>query len=290
MTTFQLSSSQIARANEVAANCLAFEEQQQFPLGIALVRHLYAGDPPDAVIDTLETFQNPDGGFGNGLEVDIQAPHSNPFAARLAMHILLHLRPRPAAPLIDRLATWLNASQHEDGDWHFSPEIYKAPLAPWFQGWTFPALNPACCIAGIGHALGLLTGPTLTRTAALFDEKSSLDEARTGEFYTVLPYVEYFRSIDHPEREDYLDAIAANIITTAEAGKYDDAGHFFDHALAAGPDLVTRIPPDLLSTFADRLLDEPLEDGGWPNPYGDAWRPISSALAVGTIHRLAHGV
>jgi hypothetical protein len=290
MTTFQLSATQIERARRIALNCLAFEEERQDPLGAAIVRHHWDNGSENDVLAALKAFQNDDGGFGNGLEVDIQASASNPFAARLAMQILLSLRQLPKDPLIDRLGTWVNAAQAEDGDWHFSPEIYEAPLAPWFQGWTFPNINPSCCVTGLGNALGFLSQKTIDRTARLFATQGSIDQARSGEFYEVLPYVEYFRSIDHRDRDTYLDALATNITETANKGKYADAGHFFDHALATGPDLVKRLPPDLLSAQADRLLEEPAEDGGWPNPYSEAWRPLASAMATITLAHLRDGV
>jgi hypothetical protein len=290
MQTFQLNAAQSEQARRVAVNCLAFEEERKYPLGTAIVRHHWNDGSSEDVLAALEAYQNNDGGFGNGLEVDIQASVSNPFAARLAMQILLSLRQPPKDPLVDRLGTWLNTTQAEDGDWHFAPEIYEAPLAPWFQGWTFPNINPACCITGLGNALGLLTPETVERTARLFGTQGSIDQARSGEFYEVLPYVEYFRSIDHPDRARYLDALAANTAETANNGTYADAGHFFDHALAAGPDLVRRLPPDLLSAQADRLLEEPAEDGGWPNPYSEAWRPLASAMATIALAHMRDGV
>jgi hypothetical protein len=287
---FTLSPEQVARAEKAAENCLRFEQSAEYPLGVALIEHHFGNGSAEAVVDALAAFQNRDGGFGKDLEVDIKSPVSNPFAARLAMDFLLGLRERPRHPLIDQLGDWLNANQSADGDWHFAPEVYEAELAPWFAAWTFPSLNPACCLAGLGNALGLLTRETLDRTARLYDEKASIEEARAGEFYNLLPYIDYFSSIDHPERDAYLDAIAENISTTAANGKYDDASHFLDQALGGGPDLVARIDPATLATYADRLLDEQSDDGGWPNPYSEPWRPLASANAIVHFAKLRNGV
>jgi hypothetical protein len=290
VATIALTSEQVARAEHAAERCLQFERNVDFPLGVVLVEHHFGNGSAEAVIDALAAFQNDDGGFGKGLEVDIKSPVSNPFAARLAMGILLSLRDRPGHPVFDRLEAWLNANQAEDGDWHFSPEVYEAELAPWFAGWTFPSLNPACCVAGLGNALGLLTKETLDRTARLFAAKGTVEEAGTAEFYNLLPYVEYFRSIYHPDRDAYLDAIAENITRTAANGKYDDASHFLDQALGGGPDLVARLDPATISTYVDRLLDEQADDGGWPNPYSEPWRPLASASAIVQLATLRNGI
>jgi hypothetical protein len=286
LTTFKFTPDQVERANTVAEAALRFEKSVGYPLGVAVVRHHFGDGTAQDVIAELKPFQNADGGFGNGLEVDIASHASNPFAARLAMSVLLSLREAPEDKLVTRLGEWLNSSQADDGDWHFSKEVREDSLAPWFAAWTFPSLNPSCCVTGLGHALGLLSDRTLARTAGLFEEMASPDEARTGEFYNVLPYIEYFSSIEHPGRDQYRDAISENI----NSSTYEDASHFFDHALGGGPDLVKRIDASVLSTWADRLLAEPAEDGGWPNPYSESWRPFATAGAVMTLAKLRDGV
>jgi hypothetical protein len=275
-----------ARVEGVAARGLAFLDDRRYALGSAWVRHLWHDGPADAVVDALAGYQNDDGGFGKGLEVDIKAPVSNPFAARLAMIVLLSLR-QPAepvrGPVTDGLDRWLTTTQHDDGDWHFAPEVYQHDLAPWFAGWTFPSLNPACDLAGLAARLGLGNEEMQARVRRLFDERASLEEARTGEFYNLLPYVEYLAGINHPARDSYLDALAANITATAERGGYADAGHFFEHAHGGGPDLLRRLPPTLIQSQTERLLAEPEEDGGWPSPYDPAWRPWATAGSLAVL-------
>lgn len=269
-----------------------FVEQAGFPLGVAMIDHAWSSGSPEVVIEHLAAFQNDDGGFGRGLEVDIGSPASNPFAARLAMSILLGLGVLPgnASDMTMALQQWLIANQADDGDWHFSRETRSGDLAPWFAGWTFPALNPACCLAGLANRLGIATPEMLERVARLFSDMASLDAARTGDFYNLLPYVEYTGGVEWEEREAYLDAIASNIAGSVSGGRYEDAGHFWEHVLGGGSDLVARLAVEMLSQQADRLLGEQGPDGGWPTPYNDAWRPLLTAQACCTLARLRDGI
>lgn len=271
------------RVHHVAARGLAFLDDHGYALGGAWVRHLWHDGPADAVIDALAAYQNDDGGFGKGLEVDIKAPVSNPFAARLAMQVLVSLNQPASGPVVDGLDRWLATTQHEDGDWHFAPEVLQHDLAPWFAGWTFPSLNPACDLAGFAARLNLGDGDMQARVRRLFDEKATMEEARTGEFYNLLPYVEYLAGVEHPQRDAYLDTLAATITATAERGDYADAGHFFDHAHGGGPDLLRRIPAPVIQSQTERLLDEPEADGGWPTPYDPAWRPWFTAANLAVL-------
>ncbi|MBA2277100.1 MAG: hypothetical protein H0W06_04990 [Chloroflexia bacterium] len=278
-----LSRQQADRAQQAVERGLAFLEAAEHGLATAWVRHLWHGGDVVAVAEALRRYQNDDGGFGKGLEVDIKAPVSNPFATRLAMSVLVSLESAITGPLIEGLAGWLVTSQDTDGDWHFAPEVYEHELAPWFAGWTFPSLNPACCLAGLAARLRLGNDEMRARVRRLFDERASLEEARTGEFYNILPYVEYLAGVEHPQRDAYLDALAESITSTTERGGYEDAGHFFEHVHGGGPDLARRVPADLIRAQTDRLLEEQHEDGGWPTPYDQAWRPWATASSLAVL-------
>lgn len=281
--TYVLSESQRKDARRAAGQGRQFLEGAGFQLGVAMIDHAWNGRSAESVVEQLGAFQNDDGGFGRGLEVDIESPASNPFAARLAMTILLGLENRRPTSLESNLQRWLVANQDEDGDWHFSSETKSGNLAPWFAGWTFPSLNPACCLAGLANRLGIAAPDMLERVSLLFAGKATLDEARTGDFYTLLPYAEYAGGVIWTDRDSYLETIAGNIVEGAKAGTYADAGHFWDHVLGGGPDVAARIPQEVLSQNADRLLTEQAPDGGWPTPYNDAWRPFFTARACVTL-------
>lgn len=288
--SFTLSSSQLERAEALVDPAHRFLHDAGYPLGVAIVRYLWRDGPADDIIAALSAYQNTDGGFGNGLEVDIKAPVSNPFAARLAMQAMRLVDLDVSAAMRARLLTWLTDTQAEDGDWHFAPDVYDAPLSPWFAAWEFPSLNPACCVVGNAIPLEIATETMRSRVARLFAAKASRDDASSGDFYTMLPYVEYVGVEDVPERDAWLASLAEGIVRADEQGAYADAGHFFDHALVAGPALARRLPREMLIRWTDRLLGEPQEDGGWPTPYDPAWRPWFTTTALMTLARLRDGV
>jgi len=290
VTGIRLNDEQRLRAEAAVEHALAFLEAQNYPLGGALIRHAWTDGSPEDVVQALSAFQNPDGGFGKGLEVDIASPVSNPFAARLAMQALLAIDLDASEEMRDRLKSWLVANQNADGDWHFAREVYDAPLSPWFAAWEFPSLNPACCVAGCAIPLELTTPSMLQRVLGLFERKASREQAASGDFYGMLPYVEYVRVATVDDRDGWFDAIANGIRKAAESDAYGDASHFFAQALPAGPGVTSRLPGELLETWTDRLLDEPLPDGGWPTPYNEAWRPWTTTTALLTLAKLRDGV
>jgi hypothetical protein len=276
----------IERIREAADRAIPFLEASGYPLGVAWVRHRWRGGPVQDVLDALVQYQQPDGGF-TGLEVDIKAPVSNAFAGRLAMQVMVSLREDADSGIAGPLGEWYARNQDEDGDWHFPPEVYEHALAPWFAAWEFPSLNPACSVAGLTGALGIDTAETQARVARLWEEKATFDQARSGDFYPMLPIVEYVAHIDVPDRETWLDALAEGVTRGIAANSFGDAGHALEHAVGGGPDLIVRLERDDLVKVIDSALADQSDDGGWPSPYDPAWRPWSTAgtlVLLSTLH------
>ena len=190
MTEPIFTTTRLDRVRAAADRAVPFLDRANFPLGAAWVRHHWQGGSSRAVIDALAAYQQPDGGFA-GLEVDIGAPVSTAFDGRLAMYVLLGLPDVSGTDVAQRLGAWFAHSQHDDGDWHFPSEVYEHRLAPWFAAWEFPGLNPACCVAGLAHALGIAPPEMLDRVARLWEAQATGEQARSGDFYPMLPIVEY---------------------------------------------------------------------------------------------------
>lgn len=285
MTEPIFTAERVERIRTAADRAIPFLGTADYSLGAAWVRHRWHGGPAQEVLDALAHYQQPDGGF-SGLEVDIKAPVSNAFAGRLAMQVMLSLRDGDPAPLAEPLGRWYAANQHDDGDWHFPPEIYRHDLAPWFAAWEFPSLNPACSVAALTYGLRVAPPAMLDRVARLWNEQATLDQARSGDFYPMLPIVEYVAHIDVPDRETWLDALAEGVSRGIAANSFGDAEHALEHAVGSGPDLIVRLERDDIVKVIDSVLADQQDDGGWPTPYDPAWRPWTTANTLTLLSKL----
>src|SRR5688500_18906001 len=61
---------------------------------------------PEAVLDALEPYRNPDGGYGWGLEPDLRATESQPGGALHAFEVFEDVAPH-TAPRAVELCDWL---------------------------------------------------------------------------------------------------------------------------------------------------------------------------------------
>ncbi len=239
----------------------------------AVFDHHFGNMPSADMLGVLARYQNSDGGFGHGLEPDIQAPDSNPFATELALLICLQAGVSTDHPLLGRTVRYLEGTQDEDGGWRFSPAVYEHPLAPWFAAWEWPSLNPACTTSGLLRELGLGSERLHARVEALFEQMADPDDLLEGDFYAVRPYAYYFLpEWPHPLRELYVSGVLWWLIRQHARGELADAAHFF--AYVRNPDTYTgRLMPErILTEELDRLQAEQSEDGGWVSPYDPHWR------------------
>lgn len=228
--------------------------------------------PQEALLEELGRYQNPDGGFW-GLEIDIKAPVSNPFATEIALDICAQAGVPASHPLLQRTVKYLENTQEEDGGWRFSDDIYKHELAPWFQGWWFPAINPSCTLAGFLKTLGLGSIDMHGRVEALFQSQAKVDDLLGDQYYNVRPYAYYFMpEWNHPERETYLAGVLWWLIRQHIEGKIEDSHHFLDYVRSPQTYTGRLLPGKILEERLDSLIEEQAEDGGWPSPYDPDWR------------------
>jgi hypothetical protein len=224
----------------------------------------------DDLLDVLGRYQNEDGGF-HGLEVDISAPVSNPFATELALRVCLEAGVPRRHPLLERAVAYLEETQDEDGCWRFAPAVYEHELAPWFAGWTWPSLNPECTIAGLLRELQLGSDQLHERVERLFERLARPEDLLGDQYYAVRPYAYYFLPLwHHPRRELYLSGVVWWLLRAETT--IPDAGHFLEYVRGPHTFVGAALPPDVLNRQLDRLQAEQAEDGGWPSPYSEGWR------------------
>lgn len=121
----------------------AFDEASDFLLhsARALERNTYNqifnGDKPVESLLELKNYQNPDGGFGHGLEPDLRLPYSSPITTVVAFRHLERIggNSEVADDLIQSGINYLESSfQRDDGRWFAAPpEINDFPHAPWWH-------------------------------------------------------------------------------------------------------------------------------------------------------------
>lgn len=235
------------------------------------------------VIAVLERYQNEDGGFF-GLEVDIKAPQSNPFATELALVAMRWSNVPRDHPVLQRTVQYLENTQREDGTWRFRAEIYEYELATWFKNWVWPNINPACTIAGLLRQFGMGSRELHTRVQALFERLAKPADLAGNEYYQVRPYAYYFQTEhDFPAADFYCWGVVWWMVRQHLTNPGLDATHLLDFASMSNSAVAVRLPASVLRAKLDELILGQSEDGGWPTPYDPLWRGWNTVMNLMTL-------
>ncbi len=141
---------------------LAAAEQFMFANARVLERHRMAvllhGAPAEPVRAALLPYRNADGGFGQALEPDVRAPHSEPVSTLQALEVLASLD-ATGDPLVAGAAAWIDAIADPDGGVPFVlPAAAAYPRAPWMVP-SAGGSHLTFALAAVLWELGARAGP-----------------------------------------------------------------------------------------------------------------------------------
>lgn len=155
--------------------------------------YLFLDGQRQAVLEALRPYQNPDGGFGNGLEPDIRGPVSQPVPSWTALCILDEAGAF-ADPLVTRACDYLLTITTPDGGVPFVlPSVRDYPRAPWWETGDQPpaSLNPTAAIAALLYK-HRVEHPWLTAaTEYCWRKLDEMERTDPYEMRAVLPFLDF---------------------------------------------------------------------------------------------------
>ncbi|MEA2826149.1 MAG: hypothetical protein QOG43_588 [Actinomycetota bacterium] len=257
----------------------AFIQREGRVLEQRLAATIFDGTPAGGVVDALRGYQNPDGGFGHGLEPDKRCPASLGIDVEVALQILT------AAGTVDhemvaRACAFLTSIATPEGAVALSSPVMEAyPRAGHWSEWTYvPGFNPTAGLAGLLHRMDF-GHPWLDQATAWC--WSALDEGLPDDAHAVSEILVFLGDV--PDRTR-ADALAPTVVEHLEkAAHYRADPH--DPSYGVTPLHIVPTPTSRWRPlFADALIEGHLDrleldqqaDGGW----AITWEPPSAASTL----------
>jgi len=106
------------------------------PLERSVFNYYFNGSSSDDILDSLEAFQNSDGGFGQGIEPDFKLIHSSPMATSIGLrHLSIIDNNDRAQKMIARAVEYLETAFNSNRKgWYSVPRnVNEYPHAPWWE-------------------------------------------------------------------------------------------------------------------------------------------------------------
>lgn len=274
---------------DAQAAARAFIAAHSRPLEQARYAYHFEGGPVDAVLDALAAFQNADGGFGNGLEPDLQLSDSSAIVTTVGLQHLRELKADASNPLVQRAVGYLLATYDPAiQTWQIIPaNVDDAPHAPWWayddklaERWRGFLANPRAEIVGYLYEHAALV--SLDLLAELGEATAIYLESDPHlEMHDLLCYVRLMETEALPvaQRERILPKLAAAVdsLVARDPRAWAEYGLQPLTVVDSPESPFTGLLADAIPANLDYLVQQQGDDGAWaPNwswfgTYDDAW-------------------
>jgi hypothetical protein len=248
----------------------AFVENEGRPLDAALLRHGLGEGPVEAVLTALAAYQNPDGGFGHGLEPDLATPASSAIATSVALRLLRRIGADGGHPMVRAALDWLQANFDWDaGVWPIITQaVDEAPHAPWWAwsadmaaGWNGFRFNPSAELLACLYTWRADASPDLLKAAEARMRRTLADIELIDGAYDLKCAVRLAETEGLPD--DLRRRLAEVVIRSALASDPADP-HGAVLALAPKPSSLLATPlAERIDAALDALIAAQQPDGGW---------------------------
>lgn len=237
---------------------------------------VFDGAPAAGVVDVLRGYQNPDGGFGHGLEPDKRCPDSQAVDVEVALQALDAAGTTDAA-MVRGACDFLASIASPGGAVALAtPAIESYPRAVHWSDWTYvPGLNPTAGLVGLIHRLAVEHPWVAEATEWCW---SAVDEGAVGDAHVVSEAFVFLGNVPNRERAK----ASAPSVLDCQAGAEHYRPDPLDPSYGVPPVHIAPFPPspwrslfpaEVIEGHLDRAERDQQADGGW----AITWEPPSAA-------------
>lgn len=245
------------------------------PLDIARFKYHFENASVSVVLEELRKFQNPDGGFGHGLEPDVRNPDSSPIACWVATELLTEISCwNKQLDIVSDLVAYLSNTQHKEGHWFKSciESNNDYPRAIW---WNYDPdkktgiYNPSAALYGF---LFLVTNDfqAKKRLEEIFTYFLADGDLEMHDLNVLVRAVQYAWMADMELSDALIDKVKKQI---RRGCKDFSEGDRLDYVLRPSVFFPNFHLPffsdfvDILKLESVWLMETPNADGTWPVPW-----------------------
>jgi hypothetical protein len=245
----------------------------------ALFSYLFDDGPLERLHQCLLCYKNSDGGWGHGLEHDIQCPDSHPLALEYLLTVVRDTN-IPVGNILEGTVAWVEKNRNQDGSLKNPDSLLKYPYAPW---WSNGGQSAPDSITGNLIKLGLCSTSLAESTGEWVESRLTIEKILANEWLFMAYHAhDYYLGLKETTPiKPFKDATIENIIHCANNIGEKSYFTLFHFAITPITEVARALPPLLLNKCLDHLASTQREDGGWDDEHGlKHWQPYVSIVIL----------
>lgn len=248
----------------------AFVEIEGRALDAALLRYDLGEGPAEAVLTALAAYQNPDGGFGHGLEPDLASPASSAIATSVGLRCLRRVETVGRHPMVEAALAWLDRTFDRDaGVWPIiTAAVDEAPHAPWWswskdlaENWNGFRFNPSAELLACLYAWRAEASPELLKAAEAQMRRTLAETTIIEGAYDLKCAARLAEASGLPD--ELRQPLTDLVIRSALASDPDDPHSAVLELAPTPPSLLAGPLADRIDAACAALIEAQQPDGGW---------------------------
>ncbi len=223
----------------------------------------------EKVLDELSKYQNPDGGWANGLEIEYPGAISSPFTTAAALGYISKFE-LGESELLPSTLNYLKKTQHENGMWDDTEGVLAYPHPPYMGPGIYPEFKTGVTLKWLlrlNIADKKMIEGAQSYLVEIFDEV-----APKNDFWSAVAYSSAFALLPHLQETPRIMEWSMKILMPEESefGWQQVMGMIEDDM---------PIPDRVYDISLNLIKENQEDDGGWPHQFG-TYNRVWSAIYI----------
>lgn len=225
------------------------------------LNYLLGKEPKENLVMALQKYQNNDGGWAHGLEIEYQGTLSSVMTTAAAL-AYLYLFDLGDTPLFESTLEYLKAKQNDSGCWDDGNELKVFQLPPYYLPGSYVEYKTGMILKWLRR---LAIDQEMVARGYQFLLERYNDSLKSEDIWTAIAYSNAFADYPHQKSEEIIERALKILMKQSDMKETDGLSWMRVQGMIYEDN-------KMLESIKEQVLDliktHQLEKGGWPHQFG----------------------
>ena len=254
---------------KIYSKAVSFINENGSNIQKSLYKYVLGQEKKENIVRKLQEFQNEDGGWANGLEIEYQGKISSIMTTATALGYI-YLFGLEDSKLTNNTLKYLNNTQNESGYWDDDDEIRQADIPPYYLPGRFIEYKTGMILKWV-RRLELDNKMIDNGYRFMINYR---DEIENPDMWTAIGYINAFVEYKGDSSQEIVNW-AVNILNQNEAFNEELNWQKIQGMIYDDDEMIFKLKGQILRSIKDNQL----ENGAWPHQFG-VYNQVWAAILI----------